>query len=117
MALLRHILSLASSHSTRWRISLQGENNMKTTLIRIILATLLLVACGSTTLLADGSDPRPPFCFPGTNCQLSTVLQDGGSPRPPFCFPGTNCTLSPVLHDGSSPRPPFCFPATDCRQP
>ncbi|HLJ30345.1 MAG TPA: hypothetical protein VKY85_26810 [Candidatus Angelobacter sp.] len=41
---------------------------MKKTLIRIIVATLLLVACGSTPVLADGSDPRPPFCPPNTNC-------------------------------------------------
>ena len=65
---------------------------MKTTLIRIILATLLLVTCGSTTLLADGTDPRPFPCFPGTNCPLSPVLHDGGEPRPFPCFPGTPCS-------------------------
>jgi len=30
-------------------------------LIRIIAATLLLVACSSTAVLADGSNPRHPF--------------------------------------------------------
>ena len=34
------------------------------TLIRIIVATLLLAAFGSTPVLADGSDPRPPSCPP-----------------------------------------------------
>jgi len=38
------------------------------TLIRIIAATLLLAACGSTPVLADGSNPRPPYCQPGINC-------------------------------------------------
>ena len=41
---------------------------MSKTLIRIIVATLLLVASGSAPVLADGGDPRPPFCPPGTNC-------------------------------------------------
>jgi len=41
---------------------------MKKNLIRLILAALLLVACGSTPVLADGSDPRPPFCPPGSIC-------------------------------------------------
>jgi len=41
---------------------------MKTTLIRLLVATLLLLACGSTPVLADGGDPRPPFCPPGSNC-------------------------------------------------
>jgi len=34
------------------------------TLIRIIVATLLLVACGSAPVLADGGEPRPPSCPP-----------------------------------------------------
>jgi len=34
------------------------------TLIRIIAAMLLLVACGSTPVLADGGEPRPPICPP-----------------------------------------------------
>ena len=38
------------------------------TLIRIIAAMLLLVAGGSTPVLADGSNPRPPYCQPGINC-------------------------------------------------
>jgi len=46
----------------------EGANPMSKTLIRIIVATLLLLACGSTPVLGDGSDPRPPFCPPGTNC-------------------------------------------------
>jgi len=41
---------------------------MTKTLIRIILATLLLVASGSTPVLADGGEPLPPFCYPGTTC-------------------------------------------------
>ena len=38
---------------------------MKTTIIRLILTTLLLVACGSTPVLADGGG-EPPLCFPGS---------------------------------------------------
>jgi len=41
---------------------------MKTTLIRLLVATLLLLACGSTPLLGDGGEPLPPFCPPNTNC-------------------------------------------------
>jgi len=36
---------------------------MKRTIIRLILAMLFLVACGSTPVLADGGEP--PLCFPG----------------------------------------------------
>jgi len=38
---------------------------MKTIIIRLILTTLLLVACGSTPVLADGGGD-PPLCLPGT---------------------------------------------------
>ena len=38
---------------------------MTKTLIRIILAALLLAACGSTPVSADGGSPTPPFCYPG----------------------------------------------------
>jgi len=41
---------------------------MKKTLVRIILATLLLTAAGSTPVLADGGIPRPPYCQPGIIC-------------------------------------------------
>jgi len=34
------------------------------TLIRIVIATLLLVAGSSTSVLADGGEPRPPICPP-----------------------------------------------------
>lgn len=40
---------------------------MKTTLIRIVLVTLLLVA-GSTAVVADVPGPRPPYCYPGIIC-------------------------------------------------
>ena len=40
---------------------------MKKTLIRIVLATLFLIACGATPMAADGV-PRPPFCPPETTC-------------------------------------------------
>jgi hypothetical protein len=40
---------------------------MKKLIVRILLATLF-VACGSTVVLAGGSNPRPPFCFPGSGC-------------------------------------------------
>jgi hypothetical protein len=39
----------------------KGENNMKT-IIRIVLASLLLVACGSAPVLADTSPV--PLCYP-----------------------------------------------------
>ena len=41
---------------------------MKKTLIRILLATLMLVASGATPVLADGGNPLPPFCPPGSVC-------------------------------------------------
>ncbi|HEY6350475.1 MAG TPA: hypothetical protein VI636_13800 [Candidatus Angelobacter sp.] len=41
---------------------------MKKTVIRIIVATLMLVAGGLTPVLADGGNPRPPFCQPGIIC-------------------------------------------------
>jgi hypothetical protein len=40
---------------------------MTKTLIRIIVVTLLLVACGSAPVLADGG-PLPPFCPNPANC-------------------------------------------------
>jgi hypothetical protein len=36
---------------------------MKKTVIRLILAVLVLVACGSTPVLADGGEPVP-ICWP-----------------------------------------------------
>lgn len=41
---------------------------MKMIVIRTIVATLMLVASGSTPVLADGQEPLPPFCYPGTIC-------------------------------------------------
>lgn len=41
---------------------------MKKTIIRIILATLFLVASGSTPILADGTSPRP-LCVPPEVCR------------------------------------------------
>lgn len=40
---------------------------MRTIMIRVILG-LLLLACGSIQLMADGSTPRPPLCPPGSVC-------------------------------------------------
>lgn len=67
---------------------------MKKTLFRLIMATLLLVACGSTPVLADGGG-GPPLCFPGdAGCPKIIVhLRDGG--QPPLCFPGQpRCPVS-----------------------
>jgi len=36
---------------------------MKSTILRIIVVTLLLVACGSAPVLADGGGPVP-LCYP-----------------------------------------------------
>ena len=36
---------------------------MKKMMVRIFLAVLLLVACGTTPVLADGTSPVP-YCFP-----------------------------------------------------
>jgi hypothetical protein len=41
---------------------------MKRTIVRIILSTLLLATAGTTSVLADGPEPRPPFCPPNVNC-------------------------------------------------
>jgi len=40
---------------------------MKRTIIRLILATLLLVTWGSPPVLADGGG-EPPLCVPGSGC-------------------------------------------------
>ncbi len=40
---------------------------MKSTLVRIIVVTLLLVSCGSAPVLADGPG-IPPLCWPGQAC-------------------------------------------------
>jgi hypothetical protein len=37
---------------------------MKKTIVRIVLAMMLLVAGGSTQAFAGGSEPLPPFCPP-----------------------------------------------------
>jgi hypothetical protein len=37
---------------------------MKKTVIRLILAVLFLVACGSTPVLADGGGEPVPICWP-----------------------------------------------------
>ena len=41
---------------------------MKKTLIRTVLVTVLLVAGGSTPVVADVPGPRPPYCYPGIIC-------------------------------------------------
>ena len=40
---------------------------MKPKLIRVIFG-LLLLACSSAQVLADGSLPRPPYCPPDSVC-------------------------------------------------
>jgi len=61
---------------------------MKTTIIRLILTTLLLVACGSTPVLADGGDP--PLCLPGQpGCPKTITPLPNGPGDPPLCYPGT----------------------------
>jgi hypothetical protein len=42
---------------------------MNKSIVRTILVTLLLAGGGSTAVLADGPNPRPPLCPPGINCQ------------------------------------------------
>ena len=41
---------------------------MKKIVILITLATLMLVAGGSTPVAADTGAPRPPYCYPGIIC-------------------------------------------------
>lgn len=41
---------------------------MKSRVILMIVAALLLLAANSTPLLADGTLPSPPFCPPGCVC-------------------------------------------------
>ncbi|HEY6348612.1 MAG TPA: hypothetical protein VI636_04300 [Candidatus Angelobacter sp.] len=41
---------------------------MKNTIVRIVLAWSLLLACGSTPSVADGGVPPPPWCPPGGIC-------------------------------------------------
>lgn len=65
---------------------------MKKTFVRILLATLLLLACGSTPVMAGGGEPLPPFCPPGYTCvDINPVLAGGSDPLPPFCPPGYSC--------------------------
>jgi len=40
----------------------RGDTNMKSTILRIIVVTLLLVACGAAPVLADGWPV--PLCYP-----------------------------------------------------
>jgi len=40
------------------------RKTMKTTIVRLILAALLLLACGLTPVLPNGPGD-PPLCFPG----------------------------------------------------
>ena len=37
---------------------------MKRTIVRIVLTALLLLACGTPTILADGPGGGPPLCLP-----------------------------------------------------
>jgi len=102
---------------------------MKKTIVRIMLATLMLLACAATATAGDGL-PRPPICPPDAVCNLSTNLfldptispLDGGVPRPPICPPDAVCSLSANLFldpaisplDGGAPRPPICPPDAVC---
>src|SRR5262249_27773694 len=64
------------------------RKTMKTTILRLILAALLLVASGSTPVLADGGG-EPPLCFPGPpGCPKATGPLPDGPGEPPLCFPG-----------------------------
>jgi hypothetical protein len=45
----------------------QEEKLMKKTIVRILLATVLLLASGLTPVLADGGVPAP-WCCPGCTC-------------------------------------------------
>jgi hypothetical protein len=38
---------------------------MKSTIVRLILLALSLVAGGATTAVADGGGGLPPLCYPG----------------------------------------------------
>jgi uncharacterized lipoprotein YajG len=46
---------------------LERRKLMKKIVLRILLATLLLLACESTPVLADGTVPGP-WCCPGCTC-------------------------------------------------
>ena len=62
---------------------------MKKTIIRLILAALLLVACASTPVLADGGG-EPPLCFPGSpGCPKAMTSLPDGPGEPPLRYPGT----------------------------
>jgi hypothetical protein len=81
---------------------------MKTKLVKLLLITFLVTACGATPAHA-GSGPVP-ICYPGTPCaaQFGTTLS--GPPLPePICFPGHPC----ARFDGPFPEP-ICFPGRPC---
>lgn len=64
---------------------------MKKTFVRISLA-MMMVASASTSVMAGGGDPLPPFCPPGSTCTIiQPVLKGGSDPLPPFCPPGATC--------------------------
>jgi hypothetical protein len=51
-----------------------------------------MVASASTSVMAGGGDPLPPFCPPGSTCTIiQPVLKGGSDPLPPFCPPGATC--------------------------
>lgn len=44
----------------------RGAKKMKKTIVRIILVAMLLLASGTTAVMADGSPT--PMCFPSNSC-------------------------------------------------
>lgn len=55
--------------------------------LRLGLVLFALLACGSTSVFADGTT-LPPVCMPGMNCGAFD-----GTTLPPVCMPGMNCSV------------------------
>ena len=81
---------------------------MKRNVMLSLIAALVLLACGSTPCLADGSGGPVPICYPGHPCIAK--LFDGPVPVP-VCYPGDHCVAK--LFDGPSPMP-ICYPGHPC---
>jgi hypothetical protein len=65
----KHPKNLITLHRRRKRVFREKEKTVKKTLVRILLAVALM-ALGSTTVLADGTNP-PPTCPIRTLCAVS----------------------------------------------
>ncbi len=54
--------------------------------LRLGLVLFALLACGSTSVFADGTT-LPPVCMPGVVCAFD------GTTLPPVCMPGVVCSV------------------------